>query len=297
MDQAAFTVSYNGPALDGHTMDVRDLAPALLSLSSVFTEASTLIYHDKVDVRLHVRAMEPGSFDVDLALVQTFAGQVKDLLIGDWSNAALNLVGLVVASKAAGGGLIALIKKLRGRSPARIKELENGMVRIDIDGESIEIHKDLLSLYQDINIRQAVSKAVSPLRKEGIDSIRFRNGRKVVEEITKADVDSFAPPHLPEEVVLKERRKAAFSIVSLAFKDENKWRLHDGNNTIYVTIDDEDFLRKVESNEIAFRKSDILICEVEDISTRDESGLNTEHHVIRVLEHRPAARQIPLDID
>src|SRR5690606_27594307 len=111
---------------------------------------------------------------------------------------------------------------------------------------------------------------------------------------TKADLPSFKAPDLGEEELLRERRRAAFSIVSLAFKDENKWRLHDGNNTIYATIKDEDFMRKVESNEVSFRKSDVLICEVEDVSSRDESGLKTEHFVIKVLEHKPAMRQISM---
>ena len=60
MTHEAFTIVFDGEALQDHTMDVRDLAPALLSLSQLFDETSRLLYGDKVDVRLHVKAVESG---------------------------------------------------------------------------------------------------------------------------------------------------------------------------------------------------------------------------------------------
>ena len=34
---------------------------------------------------------------------------------------------------------------------------------------------------------------------------------------------------LPEKTLTESTRRAAFSIVSLAFKEDNKWRLYNGN--------------------------------------------------------------------
>jgi len=43
-DDMKFRIVYDGPALDTHEMDVRDLAPALLSLSDALEEAGKTIY-------------------------------------------------------------------------------------------------------------------------------------------------------------------------------------------------------------------------------------------------------------
>lgn len=296
MKHETFTVVYDGDALSGHMMDVRDLAPALLALSNIFDDANKLVYGDKADIKLHVKALEAGCFSVDLAIVQSLTSQMIDMLNGDWLQAALNLKELIVGGSAVGGGIFWLAKKLKGGKPEKITRLKEGMVRLEFQGEVMDVPLQLLSLYQDINVRKSVADVVSPLTKKGVDSISFKEGATPVETITKQQASYFSVPEIEEEELLRETRKAAFSIVSLAFKEDNKWRLHDGNNAIYATIKDVDFLRKVENNETSFRKSDVLICEVEDISTRDESGLKTEHNVIKVLDHKPAMHQIPLTI-
>jgi hypothetical protein len=53
-------------------------------------------------------------------------------------------------------------------------------------------------------------------------------------------------------------------------------------------------LQKVDSNQIAFAKGDILICDVKITQKRTSDGLKTEYVVEKVVEHRPAWRQLPL---
>ena len=89
MTHEAFTIVFDGEALQDHTMDVRDLAPALLSLSQLFDETSRLLYGDKVDVRLHVKAVEAGCFSVDIGLAQSLFSQFTDLFNSDEVNAVL----------------------------------------------------------------------------------------------------------------------------------------------------------------------------------------------------------------
>lgn len=294
MKNEVFTVVYDGEALSEHTMDVRDLAPSLLSLSQIFEEANSLIYGDKAQVRLHVKALEPGCFSVDLALIQPVLSQITDLLTSDPIDALLNLKEIIIGTAGGVGGLLFLIQKFKGKSPENVSNLGEGRLRVEIDNTTFDIPQELLTVYQDISIRRSVEKVVSPLSKGGIETLTFKDSGGDIGTISESDAQYFSLPELPAEELLRERRKAAFSIVALAFREENKWRLHDGNNTIFATIKDEDFLRKVEQNEVAFRKSDVLICEVEDVSTQNESGLQTEHIVIKVLEHKPAMRQIPL---
>ena len=82
-----------------------------------------------------------------------------------------------------------------------------------------------------------------------------------------------------------------FSIVSLSFKQGNKWRLNDGRTTLNVTVVDDEFLRRVDHSEVAFSKGDILICDVR-VETRERpGGLHAEFFIERVIEHRKPAQQ------
>ena len=70
--------------------------------------------------------------------------------------------------------------------------------------------------------------------------------------------------------------------------------MHDGASVISATILDEDFLAKVDSNQISFSKGDILICDVRVIQKQTDQGLRTEYAMEKVVNHRSVARQLPL---
>lgn len=296
MSKARFTIAYDGAALRESTMDVRDLAPALLAAGALFDAANrTLNGPNAPKITVNVVATAPGCFEIALELVQTFYEQAKLLLTGDTVTAALNLKELIFAG---GIGLIALVKFLRGRKPDRIERISPDTVRLTIDDESMDVPLTLLRLYQDIAVRKAVEGLVhDPLKKDGIDTFKVLEARKVDVEITKGEATYFVAPEPDGAVVLDDTRKAAFSIISLAFKEDNKWRLFDGNSQISATIADEDFKRKVDHSEVSFTKGDVLVCEVNVKSTQTGTGLKTEYIVVKVLEHIPAMKQLNLPID
>ncbi|WP_457103411.1 hypothetical protein [Mesorhizobium sp. URHB0026] len=280
-------------------MDVRDLAPALLAVGTLFEAANrTLNGPDAPKISVNVVATAPGSFEIVLDVIQSFYEQARSLLVGNDVAAALNLTSLIFLGGTAGGSLILVIKKLRGRKPDRIERLSPDTVRLTIDGESIDIPMQLLRLYQDIAVRKALEGVVSdPLKKEGIQRFKVLEAKKVEAEISSGEATWFVAPEPEGTVVLDDTRKAAFSIVSLAFKDDNKWRLHDGNSQISATIADDDFKRRVDNNEIAFSKGDVLVCEVKVTQTQTASGLKTEYTVVKVLDHIPAMKQLNLPIE
>lgn len=156
----------------------------------------------------------------------------------------------------------------------------------------------LLQLFQDLPVRNALEKLVEePLKKDGLDTFEVRENSKPQQSVSKSEARYFARPDVPEEILIEDVRRAAFSILSLAFKEENKWRLHDGNAAISALITDEIFLHRVDNNQIAFAKGDILICDVKMTQTRGRDGLKTEYIVERVVEHKPAARQMAMHLE
>lgn len=292
-----FTVSYDGEALQNNQMDVRDLGPALLSLGQLFDEANRVLNGDKTSVKIHVKALKTGSFGIEFLVNQNLVGQITGFLTGDMVTSALNLKELLLTGAGVTVSLIGLIKYLKGKNPNKVTDLKNGNVRLEFEGETLEIPLKLLRLYQDIAVRTATKKVLKPLESKGIDSFSVKENEKETLRIEKEFLSYFEVPEIQDEILFESEHDAAYSIISLAFKDDNKWRLHDGNSTISVTIKDEDFLKKVDDNLISFTKGDVLLCTVRTVQYRTDGGLKCEYTVLKVNEHRTGAREIPLPFE
>ena len=297
MSQTSFSIAYDGPAVESGSMDVRDLAPALLAVGQLFDAANLVLNGQKATIGVNVQATTQGSFEVVLDVVQRTASRLGDIFSSDEITAALQLKDLVLAGRSSVYGLIKLAKKLRGHSPQKVEEVGDGIVRITYGSETIDVPAELLRLYGDVNVRDSLERAIKePLDKDGIDIVEIRQEGVSVESISAKESTYFGKPDIPDELLVQTTSITAYSIVSLAFKQDNKWRLHDGNAVISVLIADGDFLRKVDESLISFAKGDILICKVETIQRRVGTDLKAEYSVLEVIEHKPAARQLDLPI-
>jgi len=277
-------------------MDVRDLAPALMALGQLFDAANQTL-NPEAQIKLDVKATEIGSFQIALELTQTWTSQVLSFFASPEVSGATNLLGWVLGLGAP-GGLVWLVKKLAGKAPDKVEKLGDSTIRLTIGSESFTMPTELLRLYQELSVRTALQKLIEePLSKEGIDRFAVMQQKTVVVEVGKDEREYFVKPSLPDDILLDEVRRSAFSIISLAFKEDNKWRLYDGNTQISATIEDSDFLQRVDANQISFAKGDILICEVRVVQRRTIDGLKTDYVVQKVVEHRAAARQLPLKFD
>jgi hypothetical protein len=293
MSKACFTISYQGSALEDHAMDVRDLAPALLSLGQLIERSNFLLNQNQTTVRLEVRALKAGSFEVDLALVQSLYEQAARLLTGDFVTSALNLAELIFGS----AGLWSLYKFLKGRRPDRAERLDGGYVKLIIGDESHTFPLRLLRLYEDMALRKAVEEVVRPLENEGIERFVVRDDRYAeLASTTREERVWFAnQPEKVEDRLLSDRNyEGIFAIIAPVFKDDNKWRLSDGAATLNVSIFDQEFLQRVDARRESFYKGDLLRCEIRTRQWETDAGLRTEHEVLRVIEHIQSGRQLRL---
>ena len=285
--QVHLDMVYDGPALADGSMNVRDLAPAMMAVGSFFEAANRLTNGDAASVDVNVRATSTGSFHVVFEVVQNLqAAEVLGADIGDFLTTANALKALLIGGTGLTGGLFWLIRRLRGRNP-QITRVNDGLYRLTVDGETYEVPMNLLRLYQDAAVRRNIQDMVRPVKEPDIDRFMLQEAGQTVEEVTKEDVMAFDTPEY-QDLILDEVNRRAFSIVSLAFRENNEWRLTDGTSTFSVSMKDAEFQRKVNNDEIAFSSGDVLVCDLRTIQWQAERGVRSEYEVITVVAHRPA---------
>lgn len=297
---STFRITYDGPALYTSQMDVRELAPALLAVGDLLQSATLALYGDRVQPQVDVRgSFKTGSFGIDFALGADWVSRIKDLMAGNEATAAANALAILGAlgwavKKTALPGLFSVLTWLKGRAIERV-EMREHIAVIHVQGELLEIELQVLTLLRDVSVRQGCEKVLRPMENAGITSFSVGDDTGAVSQrVETAQRAWFATPQVADELLVNEVRKMVFSIVALAFKDENKWRLHDGASTLHAVINDAEFLARVDANQVNFAKGDILLCDVRVKQWRTSTGARTEYEVVRVIEHSTPGRQLSL---
>ncbi|WP_260427251.1 MULTISPECIES: hypothetical protein [unclassified Burkholderia] len=282
-----FNVVYDGPALGEHRMDVRDLAPVLLAIADLFSSANKELNGDHSEVRLEVRGgFKAGSFHAELIFVQPLASQIRDLFAGPNANAFSNALAILAAlGIIGGGGLIGLIRTLRGRKPHRT-EPDGAHVKIWMsEQECFVVDEPIVRLYRNRAVRVNLQKMLSPLEHDGIDSFGIVRDDIVELSIERDELGTFASSDDPGEIVTDTIALKMLKLESVVFKDGNKWRVHDGTSAFYTSLDDERFIAKVDAGE-RFGKGDVLVVDLRQTQIVTDEGLRNEYRIVKVREHR-----------
>jgi hypothetical protein len=287
-----FSIKYDGPALASHQMDVRELAPALIALSELLEHANKAAYPDADEVRVNVQgSFKGGSFGVDLIAVQSVAQQIVSLLSGSETTAAANLLGILGGlGLLGGGGVIGLIKWLRGRKPSSVRTVGDKIVFELKEVEHIETFEvDLIAgkLYQTRVVRQTLAKVVKPLERQGIDV--FACGKDgVTQSVVTSDERVWFDMAASEAEIVSDtvRENVLLQIESAVFKDDNKWRFHDGTTSFFAEISDQNFINRINAGDERFGKGDVLIADLRIIQSVTDNGLKQEYQIAHVHQHR-----------
>lgn len=289
MPETTFGVTYDGSALATGRMPVRDLAPALLGLGQIFTDASRLIYPDRPPVGLSIKANEGGSFVVHLVLeAESVWDQVVELFTSPDITALLALQALVAGPL----GVFWLVKRIGGRRIEKVVPGETVTITL-VDGEVIEAPAGVLELYRNMPIRRNAADVVAPLAKSGVDRLDFWTEEGITVQLSTDDMSAFDATG--ESIPLNEQESTmVVEIASVAFTDGNKWRLSNGDQKFYAEIHDEGFLGRINDGSESFRKGDRLDVQMRIVQSDRIDGLHTEHHVMKVNTH--IARQIQMRI-
>lgn len=291
-DLTEFKISYDGSALKNHEMNVSELGTALLSIGELLTAANYAVNGETAKVNIRVKAHEAGSFEI--VMVLELLKEAGEFLSSDFVTSVINLKELLFMGCAGVYGLVSFIKKTKGKKPEKIEKNQDRTYTLTIENVTYTIPENLFKLYSSRPTRTALEKVISPVSKEGISKFSVKDGDQETVSVEKNEQEYFAVPEPEDTQIIDEIREGAYSIISLAFKEDNKWRLSDGQTTYSVAVKDEEFLKQVENNEISFAKNDVLICEIHIRQWQTAQGLKTEYDLEKVKKHLPAFQQMKL---
>lgn len=308
MDTTAKTrIAYNGPALASGEMEIKELAPALLAFAELIENANKALGNDrKIQVLLNQDSLRRGSFDITTILQYSILEQAK-LFVSDADanglTALMTVLGWGTGISGAICGIFSLLKKIRNRKITRIKPDKEHKVEIHLeDGDIIITTQDTMKIFMNVSCRESIEKVVSPLQNEGIDSFELRDpkspsNKDALEAIHTGEIEFFtAPPakQVEEKEQLPEQEMTV-KITSITFEKGYKWRLTNGNSTFWASIEDTEFLDKVERGEISFTNGDMLRIRYYIQQTVKSNSIASEYIVTKVLEIKKRPEQIELD--
>jgi hypothetical protein len=295
--QEHINIIYSGHDVEDGIIDVKSLASNLLSFANLVQRISTLITDDEAIIDIKIKATTKGSFDVSL-IMETFGSwsSIKHLFVSEDYNAIKEIISILLGVAGAGAGIFKLYKHLKNKKPKALKENDNGSITIiNEEDQEIIVAKNLLKVYQDIEVRNSIKEVIKDtLSKNGLSNISFKTS-SCEESISKEDSQYFdIPLDENEDTIIENEIISIYSIASLTFKEDNKWTLHDGNTQIKATIIDKLFLQKIEDSEIAFAKYDKLKCRVLLKQNIKDKLVKNEYIILEILEHIQSYKQITM---
>lgn len=304
-------IAYNGPAIENGEMDVRDLAPALIAFADLVESVNNVLKGEqKIKVMLNQDSLQRGSFDITFILNTGILDQVSLFVSSAKTNGLDDLMTVLGWGKTAaetGGAIYCVFSVLKHIGDRKVKDVEckdNKRAEIVLDdGERIQTTKNTANVIINMNCRLNIEKVVQPLIQSGIDTFELRDpdkreDRKPIETIAKKEVKYFkAPSEKPFEDREEEKSdefEMTVTLVTISFND-GKWKVSlGGENSIWVSMEDEEFNEQVKSCKIAFARGDMLRIRYYMKQGVQGGKLHSEYIVTKVLEVKHAAEQVML---
>lgn len=301
-EQATICVAYTGEAVNDGTMDVSELAPALLALSNFIGEANRILNNDDSTIEVRVSAhFERGSFEMSLEFVRTLAQQLKLFFAeGNYSLTDI-LTALGLVATLSGCNFLEFYRWLKGKQPQKVESVDKDTVRVHFEEETREISIGVWKLFRSEKIKKHVAGVVHPLTKAGVDAVEFRDAenKTVAEKIPSEEVEYFSATEQNENLQeFVSEQQLMLKIVNLSFERGLTWRFDDGDAKFYAKVTDEKFLDLIESGRITFGSGDVIVANVETKQQHVDGEIKkTIKTVVKVLQINKRAGQINLVTD
>jgi hypothetical protein len=285
-ENLTFELIFDGENLHEGEIDVKDLAPSLISLSDLLDEVSGKYAPECPKISLRVKPnFEKKCFKINLEVAQSYYAQFVELFSSQEVQAWATVLSLVGVS---GVGLLQLLKKAKKRKPQKVIEIEHTeTVKLKFDeGDDIVVDKRVLSLFQNPKARKAAERMFKPLKNGGVDKIKISKNQIDFLDTDTSDADSFDYEETNIDELESEGEKI-LRIISPSFQKGNKWRLNDGLRTSYYEITDQNFNNQVREKRLLFGINDFLLAKVKTFQKIEDGEIHTRHQIFEAKKYNP----------
>jgi hypothetical protein len=283
-----FKIRFDG----GNELSSDVLIQSLLSTSAIIQELNSLSHSGK-RISLQIKALEKGSFEVHIELIESVIGAVKTLFTKENVFIADALISGFV-------GVIAVRQHLKGKKSESITQKGSKVSIKNNNGNVLVINNFDPNILNNETIEKNLSSTFEKLDKaKGVKAFEITDSRK--KSLVKVQKEEFSVMKKAQKVDVKEKKKVAntvnLHIVKLSFDINHKWDFILKGDKICAKIADEVFLKRIDSGE-KFAKGDVLEVELETQQVFDYSVntyVNESYVVKEILNH--ISREDPPEFD
>lgn len=308
LSRQEFQVAYDGPA-DTHSMDVQDLAPALIAFGKLIREANAQLNGKKSTARVLVTSdFEHKCFNINFEVVISYLHQIASFIKSEEVKTAKQvLIDLGIIAGSGGLGLLGYLKWKKGKKPEEIRDSDKqGVVIVQIgDGNTAFVNRDALLLAENPKIRSAIEGALAPVGTGDIKKISFRENDKEIAAINEAqakdiissfEIESPKPTEEEEPDILT----AWLRVYSPVYDEKSaKWRFLYQDKPVYADISETTIASDALNRGGAF-VNDLYKVRMEVHHHQTEGGeTRQDYKIIKVLDFKQAdiQRDLPFKKD
>ena len=196
MSKATAIIRYDGPALAEHSMDVSDLAPALLGLSEIAKIANRNINGEQSSVKVSINVdTEQKCFQFNIEIAQTLLQQVSLLIHHGHAATAKEIAEWIGIISGSAASIFAAYKWLaKQKLPLNEISIEDAGGQVTMRNvtnstvvNNIIVNKNVYKLMRDPDVIKNAKNVVKPLTKAGYDKLQFEKDGRVVDELSAAE--------------------------------------------------------------------------------------------------------------
>jgi hypothetical protein len=303
MSSANIEIVFEGPGVEGGTIDARLLADSLTGYSDVFRRVNYIVNGEGSEATVLVQAnFKPGSFIAELQFVQDFLQQANQFIVTHRALNAAELTALIRLiwkyRETLGESLIDLYKWLKGKKPDKTMQLGNSLVELSVGNNKKTVNNIVVECYGDNAVRAAMSRLVSPLRAGAINRISVKQDGVEQTSIEKAEIPYFEPEPTAlltqAELPMEGERDTVLVVSKLSFTEGSTWTFFERGATVVAKITDQEFWQQVHDHKVTFGEGDMLrvrlAWKIEKLKKLTQKNVITKVHDVL-----PRPRQMRLD--
>lgn len=308
MSRQSFQVAYDGDS-DTHSMEVQELAPALLAFGRLVREANAELNGKRAMVKVLVKSdFEHKCFNINFEVVQSVLDTIVSFLQSEEIKSARQiLVDLGIIGGGGGLGLFGYLRLKKNRPVSEVKDSDSrGIVIVQFgDGNVANVSRDAILLSKSAKIRTALEGALAPIGTDGIKKISFKEDEKELVSVDENDakdiISSFdisTTPLAAEGKADPDTITAWLRVYSPVYDEgADKWRFLYGDHPIYADISETTIAHDAIARGGALI-NDLYKVKLEVIQHLTKGGnLRPEYKVLEVVDFRAAPQQTALPLD